>query len=95
MASQIVSTSEVNLVDLYITRKIDTKTLFYKLICGAIVTVVAFRVNDMTKDLSTFISMKAYSYVEDEKENILKKLGIELAVLAAMFQSFVILNRAF
>lgn len=49
MEAIIQNTSEVNPVDLFVRRKITLTTLLYKLMCGAIVTIIALRLNDVLK----------------------------------------------
>jgi hypothetical protein len=53
----IQDTSEVNPVDFFVAKKIPLTELVYKLMCGAIVTVIALRLNDIIKTLITSVSM--------------------------------------
>lgn len=53
----IQDTSEVNPVDFFVAKKITLPELVYKLMCGAIVTVIALRLNDIIKKLITSVSM--------------------------------------
>lgn len=55
---QILNTSEVNPVDFFVEKKISFSILLYKLLCGAIVTVIALRLNDVLKSVIETITVK-------------------------------------
>jgi dTDP-4-dehydrorhamnose reductase len=48
----VMETSEVNPVDYFVEGKIAFPLLFYKLMCGAIVTVIALRLSDALKNIT-------------------------------------------
>ena len=92
----IVNTSEVNLVDLFVDKKITHTDLLYKLLCGALVTIVALRVNDMTKDLTAFFQAKAAEAAPevDEDKQAFVRIAIDIATVIVMLEGFVFAARA-
>ena len=78
---RIQNTSEVNPVDFFVEKKMTFSILVYKLLCGAIVTVIALRLNDVLKSIIESIAMKT---------NISNKIVQSLVDLGTVF-AFVII----
>ena len=71
----ITQTSEVNPFDLYIKQQIDLKVLLYKILCGAVITLIALRLNDAVK----LVTENAFEYMQ-------RYLSIESVLLEATTQ---------
>lgn len=56
--NSIVDVSEVNLIDLYIQNKVEWHELVYKLICGALVSILALRMNDLVSKATEEVLQK-------------------------------------
>lgn len=88
----VQTTSEVNPVDAFVESKISFTLLLYKLICGAIVTVVAFRLNDVLKNIIQGIA-ELLELDEFANSNKTQKSVIDLSVVLIFVVMFAVFFR--
>lgn len=59
VSNTIMNTSEVNPVDFFVEDKISFSVLMYKLMCGALVTIIALRLSSALEVLSLELTNRA------------------------------------
>ena len=91
LGNAIVSTSEVNIVDLYINKKLTPFEFFYKLTCGAMVGMVSLQTNAMVRELVDFLSDRLEDFVrrKSKTERYIIHLLVEVVTIAAVFEAMV------
>lgn len=95
LGNAIVNTSEANIVDLYIQKKLSPFDFFYKLTCGALVGMVSLQANSMVKELVEVISERLEDFVRRKSkiERYFIHLLVEIITIAAVFEASVTLAR--
>ena len=85
--ADVVATSEVNPVDFFVEGKLSFPSLFYKLCCGAIVTIIALRFNgvleNVTKEVTSHFTIT----------NLLLHSLIDVAIVVVILIIFAIIVR--
>lgn len=88
--------SIVNPVDLYVNDKISMSNLMYSLSCGAIVTVMALRFNDMAKEMTNvFGKVLQDSLGVNAKKQAIAKILFDLITTVVLLQAFVRIAKLF
>ena len=90
MSDKIIVTTEVNPFDLYIRNKIGMKVLLYKIICGAVVTLIALRLNEALKEYTQGVSARAAEYVGTD---VWVRITVELVTSLALAILFAFTTR--
>ena len=91
--SSPLATSEVNLVDQYVHRKISSADFVYKVLCGALVAVVALRASDMLGSISAMVSDRVSEMVSIKYQEAVK-IASDAGTLLALLGTFVFTARA-
>ena len=86
-SNSIMDTSEVNPVDFFVEGKISFSVLVYKLMCGALVTIIALRLSAALEALSLELTTRA-----NFKNKIVKTL-FDILITMIILVVFVLLIR--
>ena len=86
-SNPIMDTSEVNPVDFFVEGKISFSVLMYKLMCGALVTIIALRLSAALEVLSLELTTRA-----NFKNKIVKTL-FDILITMIILVVFVLLIR--
>jgi hypothetical protein len=80
--------NQVNPIDLFVSEKISRKQLFYTLICGALVTLIAFRLSDLTKEWSLMIGDMLSIYLGKRERSRAVTMGIDMLSTILLVEIF-------
>ena len=93
--AEVSNVNQVNPIDLFVSDKITRKQLFYTLLCGALVTLIAFRLSDITKEGSVIIGEMLSASLGKRERSKVMTLGIDVLSTILLVELFTFLAKLF